>query len=131
MKQELSSEDILVFGLRHTYGRLINDGFEVLSVRPEKEIDPQILAKKNGTLYFVVVRTDVFPFRGEIPEISIINQIRKHAQKHNAECKFVSIGLTNANAETESEKKKLFKGGEFLVYYSGLQELTNLGSHEN
>lgn len=122
-KQELTAEEIILFGLRHSYGRLLKEGFEVLSVRHEPEIDPQIVAQKDNQLYFIVVRTDIYPHRGELPFISRIQQVREHAKKHNAIAKFISIGLTNANASTEAEKARLYKGGEFLVDYSGLQEL--------
>jgi len=130
-KQELTNDEIILFGLRHSYGRLLKEGFEVLSVRPELEIDPQIVAKKEDELYFIVVRTDIYPHKGELPSISRIQQLRDHAEKHNAVCKFISIGLTNANADDEAEKSKLYKGGEFLVDYSGLQELVRITGNLN
>lgn len=130
-KQELTAEEIILFGLRHSYGRLIKDGFSVLSVRQEPDIDPQIVAKKDEQLYFIVVRTDIYPHRGEMPSISRIQQLRAHAEKHQAICKFISIGLTNAKALTETEKSRFYKGGEFLVDYSGLQELIRINPHVN
>jgi len=129
-KQLLSRQDIIDFGLRYVYGELLKDGFEVLSVRPEPEVDPQILAKKEEQLYFIVVRTDVYPDVGDLPSISRINQIRDHAKKHKALSKFASIGLMNAEAKNEEDKSKLYKGGEFYVNYSGLHELVRItGSH--
>lgn len=122
-RNELTADEIILFGLRHSYGRLIKEGFEVLSVRPEPEIDPQIVAKKGSQLYFIVVRTDIYPHKGELPSINRIQQLRDHAEKHEAICKFISIGLTNADATNETEKAKFYKGGEFLVQYSGLKEL--------
>lgn len=122
-KQELSAEEIISFGLRHIYGRLIKEGYEILSVRPEPNIDPQILAKKEEQLYFIIVRTEVFPNIGDLPSISRIKQIRKHANTHDAKCKFASLGIMNANAKTEEEKSKLYKSGEFYINYSGLHEL--------
>ncbi len=130
-KQELSADEIILFGLRHSYGRLINDGFEVLSVRHEPEIDPQIVAKKEEQLYFIVVRTDIYPHKGEMPSMSRIQQIRDHAKQHEAICKFISIGLTNAEAKTKEGKSKLYKKGEFLVDYSGLKELIRLTANLN
>ncbi len=46
-KQEMNPQEIIEFGLRHTYGKLVNDGFDVLSVMPELNMDPLILAKKD------------------------------------------------------------------------------------
>lgn len=125
-KRELTSQEVIEFGLRYVYGQLVKDGYEVLSVRPEPEVDPQILAKKDEQLYFIVVRTAVYPEVGDLPSISNINQIRDHAEKHQAKSKFVSIGLINAEAKDEDEKSKLRKGGEFGVNYSGLHELIRL-----
>ena len=123
IKQELSPEEIVEFGLRHTYGKLIKDGFEVLSVMPEPNVDPQILAKKEDQLYFIIIRTDIYPNVGDLPSISRISQVNEHAKKHNAVAKFVSIGILNTNAKTEEDKSKLYKGGEFYINYSGLKEL--------
>lgn len=127
IKQELSPEEVVEFGLRHTYGKLINDGFEVLSVMPEPNMDPQILAKKEEQLYFIIIRTDIYPNVGDLPSISRISQVNEHAKKHNAITKFVSLGILNANAKNEEDKSKLFKGGEFYINYSGLKELVRLG----
>lgn len=125
-KQEMSPEEIIEFGLRHTYGKLVKDGFEVLSVMPEPNVDPQILAKKDEQLYFIVIRTDVYPNVGDLPSISRISQVNEHAKKHDAITKFVSLGILNANAKTEEEKSKLYKGGEFYINYSGLKELVRV-----
>ena len=125
-KQLLSKQEVIEFGLRYAYGALSKDGFEILSVRPEPEIDPQIVAKKDDQLYFIVVRTEVFPEVGDLPSLSRINQIREHAQKHQALAKFISIGLMNAEAKNEDDRSQLHKGGEFYVNYSGLHELIRI-----
>jgi len=125
-KQLLSKQEVIEFGLRYAYGALSKDGFEILSVRPEPEIDPQIVAKKDDQLYFIVVRTEVFPEVGDLPSLSRINQIREHARKHQALAKFISIGLMNAEAKNEDDKSQLHKGGEFYVNYSGLHELIRI-----
>ena len=125
-KQLLSKQEVIEFGLRYAYGALSKDGFEILSVRPEPEIDPQIVAKKDDQLYFIVVRTEVFPEVGDLPSLSRINLIREHAQKHQALAKFISIGLMNAEAKNEDDKSQLHKGGEFYVNYSGLHELIRI-----
>jgi len=122
-KQLLGPQEIIDFGLRYVYGQLVDDGFEVLSVRPEPEVDPQILAKEEAVLYFIIIRTEVYPEVGDLPSISRITQINEHALKHHAKTKFVSLGILNANAKTEADKSKLYKGGEFYVNYSGLHEL--------
>ena len=125
-KQELNPEEIIEFGLRHAYGKLVKEGFEVLSVMPESNMDPQILAKKEEQLYFIIIRTEVYPNVGDLPSISRISQVNEHAKKHNAKTKFISLGILNANAKTEEEKSILYKGGEFYINYSGLKELVRV-----
>lgn len=125
-KSLLSREEVVQFGLRHVYGQLTKEGYKILSVMPEPEVDPQILAQKEEQMIFVVIRTEVYPEIGDLPSINRIKQIREHAEKHHALTKFVSIGLMNASAKTEEEKSKLYKGGEFYVNYSGLHELIRL-----
>ena len=129
-KVVLSKEDVISFGLRYVYSQLVQDGFEVLSVRPEPDVDPQIVAKKDKEFYFFVIRTEVYPEVGDLPSISVIKQIQEHAQKHQANVKFISLGITNAAAETESEKSMLYKGGEFYVNYSGIKELIRLTGNQ-
>ena len=125
-KQLLNSQEIIDFGLRHAYGQLVKEGYEILSVRPEPDVDPQILAKKENQLYFIIIRTDVYPEIGDLPSLSRISQVNEHAKTHDAKTKFISIGLMNAEAKNEEEKSKLLKGGEFYVNYSGLHELVRL-----
>jgi hypothetical protein len=125
-KETLSKEETKSFGLRYVYSQLVNDGFEVLSVRPEPDVDPQMVAKKEEQLYFFVIRTEIYPEVGDLPSISIIKQIQEHARKHEAKAKFISLGIMNAGAKAESEKSMLYKGGEFYVNYSGIKELVRL-----
>ncbi|MBN2237551.1 MAG: hypothetical protein JW729_08315 [Bacteroidales bacterium] len=122
----MEKKDIHLFGLRFMYRELMAQGFEVRSVEPDLETFPQIIAQKDKQLYFIVVQTDVFPEVGDLPSVYQIKQIRAHADKHQAILKFASLGLANAEANTEAEKSVLKKGGELFVHYSGLKELLKI-----
>ncbi len=122
----MNSEDLHLFGLRFMYRELTQNGFEVLSVEPDGETFPQIVARKEDQLYFIVVQTAVYPEIGDLPTNHQIRLIREHAEKHNAIAKFASLGLANAEASNEAEKSRLKKGQEFLVHYSGLNELQRI-----
>lgn len=119
----MNTEDIHQFGLRFMYRQLTENGFEVLSVEPDLETFPQVVAKKDDQLYFIVVQTAVYPEIGDLPSNHQIKQIREHALKHKAITKFVSLGLANADAKDEKGKSVLHKGGELFVNYSGLKKL--------
>ena len=119
----MNLNDIHQFGLRFMYRQLTENGFEVLSVEPDLETFPQIVARKDDQLYFIVVQTTAYPEVGDLPTNHQIKQIREHAEKHKAITKFASLGLANAETTIEAKKSILKKGGEFLVNYSGLKEL--------
>ena len=122
----MNLEEIHLFGLRFAYRELLQNNFEVLSVEPDLETFPQIVARKVAQMYFIVVQTAAYPEVGDLPTTYQIKQIKEHASKHNAITKFISLGLANAQANNEKEKSVLKKGGEFLVNYSGLKELIRL-----
>ncbi|MBN1650798.1 MAG: hypothetical protein JW857_05695 [Bacteroidales bacterium] len=115
--------ELHLFGLRFMYRELSANGFEVLSVEPDLETFPQIVAKKDEQLYFIVVQTSAYPLVGDLPTNHQIKLINEHAKKHKALTKFASLGIANGEAKTEKEKSILKKGSEFLINYSGLKEL--------
>jgi len=122
----MNSDDIHQFGLRFMYRQLLENDFEVLSVEPDLETFPQIVAKKDDQLYFIIVQTAVYPEVGDLPSNYQIRQIQEHATKHKAIAKFASLGLANADAKKESKKSELRKGSELFVNYSGLKELVRV-----
>lgn len=122
----MNLQDIHQFGLQFVYGELLKDNFEVLSVEPDLETFPQIVARKDEQLYFIVVQTASYPEVGDLPTNHQIQLIREHASKHNAIPKFASLGIANSESNSEAEKSNLKKGNEFLVNYSGLKELIRI-----
>lgn len=122
----MNLKEIHLFGLRFVYRELLQNNFEVLSVEPDLETFPQIVARKEEQMYFIVVQTAAYPEVGDLPTTHQIKQIREHAGKHNAITKFASLGLANAQANSEKEKSVLKKGGELLVNYSGFKELIRI-----
>jgi len=123
MKALMSPNEIHEFGLRFLYRELLNQGFEVLSVEPDLETFPQIVARKSDQLHFIVVQTASYPEVGDLPTNHQIKLINAHAKKHHAISKFASLGIANAEAKKEEEKSILRKGSELYVHYSGLKEL--------
>lgn len=122
----MNLEELHLFGLRFMYRELTQNGFEVLSVEPDLETFPQIIAKKDDQLYFIVVQTSAYPLVGDLPTNHQIKLINEHAKKHKAITKFASLGIANGEAKTEKEKSILKKGSEFLINYSGLKELIRI-----
>lgn len=119
MGKPMNGEELHFFGIRVVYKDLVDQGYEVLNVRKEMDVNPQILARKSETLYFVVVRTATYPQMGVLtPEVAA--KVSMHALRHNAVCRFASVGVANANGETDEEMGRPELGGEFYINYNGL-----------
>ena len=118
--QQLTTEDLHFMGIKVVYKDMIDKGYEVLNVRKETDINPQILAMKEGKRYFIVVRTCPYPEMGLLLP-TLAAEVMHHATKHNATCLFASVGIANANGETEEEMAKPELNGEYYINYKGLQ----------
>ncbi|SKC23757.1 hypothetical protein [Alkalitalea saponilacus] len=119
MGKIMTYEDLHFFGIKVVYKNLIDNGFEVLNVRKELDVNPQILARKKEEMYFVVVRTAAYPEMGILtPDVA--SKVTLHALRHKAICRFASVGVANANGETEEQMGKPETGGEFYINFNGL-----------
>jgi hypothetical protein len=119
MGKLFDKEGLHFFGIRVVYKHLIDEGYEVLNVRREPGINPQILAKKNEELYFIVVRTAAFPQMGVLtPDVA--SQVTLHALRHKAVCRFASVGVANALGETDEEMARPEEDGEYYINFKGL-----------
>jgi hypothetical protein len=116
----MSSEELHFLGIKVVYKDLVDKGYEVLNVRKEPDVDPQILARRNGEMLFIVVRTAAYPDMGVLtPRIAA--RVGMHARKHKAICYFASVGIANANGETDEEMGMPELKGEYYINYKGLQ----------
>lgn len=112
-------DDLHFLGIKVVYKSLIDNHYEVLNVRKERDVNPQILARKNNQLYFIVVRTAPYPQMGVLtPEVAA--NVTKHALRHKAICQFASVGIANANGNTDEEMSKPEIDGEYYINYKGL-----------
>ena len=119
MGKRMSQEDLHFFGLKVVYKDLVDKGYEVLNVRKEMDVNPQILARKDDVLYFIVVRTATFPDMGVLlPEVAA--KVSLHAMKHKAVCRFGSVGVANAKGDNDEEMGELEVNGEYYINYKGL-----------
>lgn len=116
----MSNEELHFMGIKVVYKDLIDNNYEVLNVRQEPDVNPQILATKEGKRYFIVVRTACYPDMGILlPYVAA--DVLKHSIKHQAICLFASIGVANANGENEEEMTQPVLNGEYYINYKGLQ----------
>jgi hypothetical protein len=119
-KQLMGSEDLHFLGIKAVYKNLVDNGYEVLNVRKEMDVDPQILARQNGKMLFIVVRTATFPDMGVLmPQVAA--RVGAHARKHQALCYFASVGIANAKGNIDDEMAQPEIDGEYYINYKGLQ----------
>jgi methanogenic corrinoid protein MtbC1 len=120
MGKALSNEALHFLGIKVVYKAMVDEGFKILNVRRELGINPQILATKENKRYFVVVRTARYPDMGILlPDIAA--EVLKHGDQHEAVCLFGSVGIANANGETEEAMAQPEKDGEYYINFKGLQ----------
>ncbi|NPA36225.1 MAG: hypothetical protein GXO47_05195 [Chlorobi bacterium] len=117
-EQQLTDDELHFLGIKVVYKAMIDEGYEVLQVRKEYDINPQILAKKDGIRYFIVVRTARYPDMGVLkPEVAA--RVLKHAKKNKATCLFAPVGIANANGENDEEMKYPIRNGEYYINFKG------------
>jgi len=119
----MSVEDIHFMGIKVVYSHLIDNGYDVLQVRKEIDIDPQILAKKENRFVLVVVKTAVYPKMGVLsPNVAV--KVQNLAIEKQALSYFASVGIANANGESDSEMAMPILNGEYYINFNGLVPIT-------
>ena len=115
----MNLEELHFLGIKVVYKDLVDKGYEVLNVRKELDVNPQILAKKDDQFHMIVVKTGFYPEMGIIiPEVIV--QVKELSKKHNAKCWYASVGIADANGDTEKEMGRPKVGGEFYINYKGI-----------
>lgn len=124
MNKRLTGEELHELGIKWVY-KHIKDEFEVLSVNIEFDKNPQIVARKDDEMHFIVVKTSTYPDVGSLTSVAA-EEIIKHADKHNAKILFAHVGIANADAENENDMQFPVKGGHFYFNYNGLSIKPNI-----
>lgn len=120
--KRMSDQDLHFLGIKAVYKSLVDQGVKVLNVRKEMDVNPQILAEIEGERALIMVRTARFPDMGVLyPQIAA--QVKELAQKRKAKLFFASVGVANANGETDEEMANPVIGGEYYINYKGLTQI--------
>jgi hypothetical protein len=121
----MSTAEIHDFGVEIVFNYLKKEGHEIVSVNSDIDVNPQIVAKKNGQLEFIIVRTACYPSKGQVENNQLAAQCIAYAHKHKAMCYFASVGIANVNGKNDAEMAIPIKGAGFYVSFEGLQILTH------
>ena len=123
-QEVMDEDDIHDFGINVVAEYSQKDGFEIVSINKDRKYNPQIVAKKNGQLAFIVVRTACYPNKGSLDDAALRSQLISNADQHNAICYFASVGIANSEGQTDEEMGIPIKGGGYYVSFEGLLILT-------
>lgn len=122
--KRLNGEELHELGIKWVY-KHIKDDFEILSVNIEFEKNPQILAKKDDQMHFIVVKTSTYPDLGSLSP-SAAEEIIKHADKHKAKILFAHVGVANADAKDDAGMAFPEKNGQYYINFAGLSIKPNI-----
>jgi hypothetical protein len=128
-KELMTREEIQDFGVQIVYEEMAKDGYEILGANPSLAMTPQIVARKDGRLCFVVVRTDVYPNKGKLAGDKELFYNLEHAERNDALCYFASVGICNSVAAEKGDEKAMgipVKNGGFYVDFDGLKIMTTI-----
>lgn len=120
--RKMNEDELHFLGIKVVYKDLVDKGHKVLNVRKEPDVNPQILAEIDGGKALIVVRTARYPHMGVL-QPHIAAKIRDLAIKHKAGMYFASVGIANANGDSDEEMAQPVVDGEYYINYKGLTKL--------
>ncbi len=120
----MSSQEIHSFGIEAVAKSLREEGYEDVKICTNQQTGPQITALIDGQKINVMVRTAMFPERGQLENTESVKQTAMDAETAGELCLFASVGLFNSEAENEAEASLAIRGGTFYVSYTGLQQFS-------
>lgn len=123
-KELMSTSEIHDFGIEVVFNYLKKEGHEIVSVNTDIALNPQVVAKKNGQLEFIIVRTACYPSKGQIENDQMALHCIEHADKHKAICYFASVGIANAEGKTDAEMAVPVKGAGYHISFEEIVILT-------
>ena len=126
MREAMTEAEIHRLGVHIVREELQQEGWIILDINVNPKINPQIIARKNGILGHVLVRTARHPNRGAVENDHVAERCMEHASQNNALCYFAGLRVSHAEAVRLQDERAMgfpFKGEGVLVAYSGLEEL--------
>lgn len=89
----LTKQEIHEFGIDIIYKYSQQEGYEVVDGTTELNLNPQLVLKKNGQLYFVMVKTGPADGTHLTYDKDLALQVFNNAKPHNAKVLFAGVGL--------------------------------------
>jgi hypothetical protein len=135
--QKVTPAQIHKIGVKSVAAILKRGGQTILTINLHPRTNPQIVARLDRRLAFIVVRTASYPGKGQPFTESVIKRLVAHASAHKAFCYFASLGITTLEQgfKSDSDEEAWFPDGmvvqvdgqEYFVSFPGLELLTQPG----
>lgn len=127
--EKMTEDEIHDFGIEIVANQLIKEGHELVDVNSDPDQNPQIVARLNGQLAFITVRTAVYPRDGEINDQSLIDMLIIHAKNHGAVPYFASVGIANSKGYEHGDENEIgipIRGERYYANYRGLKIIAHV-----
>jgi len=131
MREVMTEAEIHRLGVQIVSDELQSEGWTILDINVNPEVNPQIIARKNGTLGHVLVRTARHPKKGAVEDPCTVQRCLERASTLHAVCFFAGLRVSHAEASLRGDEKHRgipVKGEGILVAYSGIEELHPAGT---
>jgi hypothetical protein len=131
VREVMTEAEIHRLGVQIVRDELQSEGWTILDINVNPKVNPQIIARKNGTLGHVLVRTARHPKKGAVEDPYTTQWCMERASTLNAVCFFAGLRVSHAEASLRGDEKHMgipIKGEGILVAYSGLEELSPAGA---
>ena len=118
----VTEEELLLYAMQVVEDvELKKNGYEIVAAKTELDKAPNFVAKKDGRLYFIVVKGDIAPY---VPDMTIQEKMNllEHAKAFNAECYFAPVSF-GADDEERFRKGLLLRGDALYSRYKGLEKI--------
>ncbi len=89
----LTKQEIHEFGIDIIYKYSQQEGYEIVDGTTDLNLNPQLVLKKNGQLYFVMVKTGPADGTHLTYDKELALQVFNNAKPHNAKVLFAGVGL--------------------------------------
>jgi len=116
---QLTSKEIHQLAMKEVGDYLETEGYEFLAVNSQLKRTPQFVCVKEKKLFFVVVQGTLYPHAPKKIDLELIEKVKDHATKNNAQLLFAGVGFAHA----ENYDYDLTKNDPYAVNFQGLETL--------
>ena len=115
----LNEAEIHKLAMKEVGDYLTKEGYDFLAVNSRLKKDPQFVCLKDQKLHFILVRGCLYPDNPKKFDIQLMEQVKDHALKYNANTFYAGVGFANAR----DYEIPLTKNDSYAVNFDGLQIL--------